>query len=331
MQAHSVNYPQINKIGFFSPLAGVGKECGYGYAAFELISAWQKLKIPVWAYDREAPVIFNMGQPHFYEDYIPGKLNIGYTPWESTGVPSAWIKYMNKMDEIWVPCQANADWYTEAGVKVPIRVLHHGVNKSHWPNKKRTHTEGPYKFLHVGEPSPRKGGELVYEVFKDTFGDDENVTLTLKGRPRFKLHGKNVRAIPDVLSQGDMTIMHHEHHAMVYPTNGEGFGLIPLQAAATGMPTAVTNWSGPVDYMRFCYPIETRELITPNYEPHVGLWADPDPERIKLIMEDFVNSPNYFFTDAHRKASQIDVQWSWDAIAKTALEWFSDSLNSVSQ
>lgn len=104
----SQNSWRISKIGFFSPLAGVGVDCGYGYAAVELIKAWQRQGVPVWTADKDAPVCFNFGQPHFYER-VEGKLNIGYTPWESTGVPRAWIPKFNLMDEVWTTCEANAD------------------------------------------------------------------------------------------------------------------------------------------------------------------------------------------------------------------------------
>lgn len=319
------------KLGFFSPLAGVGKECGYGYAAFELITAWQRMGIPVWAFDREADVCFHMGQPQFY-DYVPGKLNIGYTPWESTGVPSAWVRYMNRMDEIWAPCQANIDWYRDAGVTRPMRVLHHGVNAEHYPVKRRTWdpADGPFKFLHVGEPAPRKGGEQVYRVFTNYFGGDDRVQLTLKGRPRFDVDAPNVKVLPDVFTQEEMTELYLDHHAMVYPTNGEGFGFIPFQAAATGMPTAVTNWSGPVDYMDYCWPINIRpdkDLREAHYEPHVGKWAFPLDGVVENWFDAFYKSPNYFFGRAFQRGQNLHKSWSWDSIAAQALEWMTESLD----
>lgn len=317
----------IEKIGFFSPLSGVGKECGYGYAAYELITAWQRMGIPVWAYDREAPVAFNFGQPHFYER-VKGKLNIGYTPWESNHVPEAWIKYMNLMDEIWTPCEANADWYRDAGVEVPVRVLHHGLNRNHFPLVKRVKRDDePFKFLHIGEPAQRKGGQMAYEVFRDVFGDRDDVHLTLKGKPRFDVEGDNVTVIRTMLDMPELTQLHLDNHFMIYPTNGEGFGFIPFQGAATGMPTAVTNWSGPVDYMDHCYPIEVEALVEPDYIPHEGLWALPSRESLGNWMESFIKHPHTYFTDAYLKSQDMDAYWSWDNIAKTAVEFITDSLN----
>jgi glycosyltransferase involved in cell wall biosynthesis len=318
---------QLSKIGFFSPLAGVGVDCGYGYAAVQLIQSWQRLGIPVWTSDREAPVCFNFGQPHYYEP-VDGAVNIGYTPWESTGVPEAWIPKMNQMDEIWAPCQANIDWYREAGITAKLRLLPHGLNRDHYPILLRTKKEGePFKFLHIGEPTPRKGGRIVYRVFRDLFGDRDDVSLTIKGSPKYDMVGKNVNVIDWKLSQDEMTQLYRSHHAMVYPTFGEGFGFIPFQAAATGMPTAVTNWSGPVDYMDYCFPIGVEGLVAADYEPHEGLWAKPDEDSVAMWMEYFVKSPSYFFKKSYMRAHKMTRKWSWEEVGKRAVEMMTDSLN----
>lgn len=326
----SLQQSRISKIGFFSPLAGVGVDCGYGYAAVQLINAWQRKNIPVWGFDREAPIAFNMGQPHFYER-IDGALNIGYTPWESDEVPRAWVRQMNRMDEIWVPCSANAQWYIDGGIKVPVRVLHHGLNREHWPLKirKLRHDE-PFRFLHIGGDAPRKGADIVYKVFKELFGNDDRYQLTLKGRKLFfDVDAKNVTHWSSILPADLLTNLYLEHHAMIYPSKGEGFGLIPFQAAATGMPTAVTNWSGPVDYMKYCHPIRVSKFVEADYEPHEGNWAEPDENSVAYWMESFVRSPDYFFNKAFRNATRMDSYWSWDNIATIAIEFMTNSLEQL--
>jgi glycosyltransferase involved in cell wall biosynthesis len=324
------NYERLSKIGFFSPLNGVGVDCGYGYAAVELIKAWQRQGIPVWSHDREAPIVFNMGQPHFYER-VEGAVNIAYTPWESTDVPKSWIVEMNKMDYMLTTCKQNADSFIAAGLKPSISVLPHGINRSHYPLKKRT-LDGPFKFLHIGGDAPRKGAELLLDVFTDKFSENDDVQLTLKSGSvnkslKSRTLPKNVIVIQDKYNQSEMTQLYLDHHGMIYPTKGEGFGLIPFQAAATGMPTAVTEWGGALEYIKLCYPIRVRGLVEADYEPHIGLWADPDPDSVALWMDYFVNSPHYYFSNAYRKAHLMDRNWSWDAIAKDSLMIMSQLLD----
>lgn len=327
-QTEQASFKYPSKIGFFSPLAGVGVDCGYGYAAVQLILSWQRQGVPVWTADREAPVAFNFGQPHFYEQ-IRGALNIGYTPWESTKVPDSWVKEMNKMDEIWTTCEANAEWYRDGGIEVPVKVLHHGINRNHFPIKKRKIGEdGVFKFLHIGEPTPRKGGKLVYEVFCEEFADNPRVSLTLKGSPRFDVECENVIVIDEKLSQAEMTELYLNHHAMIYPTSGEGFGFIPFQAAMTGMPTAVTNWSGPLDYMEYCFPIRVDDLVMADYDPHEGLWAKPSKESVRDLMTSFVSNPSYYFHTCYMAAQQ-DSYWQWDNLGIGALKNMTKSLKTL--
>ena len=318
---------KIDSISFNGSLMGVGTECGYGYAAVELITAWQRQRVPVWWAGEDSPIAFSFSQPPHYEWQNDSQLKIGYTPWESTTLPFGWVEQMNKMDEVWTTSYACKDWFVENGVTRPMRVLHHGINREHFSNKLRKIREGEtFKFLHIGEPADRKGGQYVYEAFVEAFGGKSGVSLTLKGNPRFEVDCPNVDVISDMLSQEDLLKLYHDHHAFVYPTNGEGFGLLPFQAAATGMPTLATNWSGPVDFMKYCWPISVRELREAHYEPHEGNWAIPSMESMIMQMEYMIDSPGYYFHHAFRKAELMDAEWSWDAIAKRSLKWFGEAL-----
>lgn len=322
----------LSKIGFFSPLWGTGTDSGYSYAAVELIKAWQKLGIPVWANDTDAPVIFNMGQPHFYER-VEGKLNIGYTAWESTEISPSWVANMNRMDEIWAPCQANIDWYKAAGVDVPMKVLPHGINPEHWPIRDMQappSSDTVYRFLHIGGDAPRKGALMVYDAFKNVFGDDEDVYLTLKGRKfNFNPKGRNITVLNELIPQDSLRSLYQSHHAMVYPTMGEGFGLVPFQAMATGMPTAVTNWSGPADFVHYGWPIDVHYMTTPTYAPHIGQWAQPKYENVCNWMFRFYENRKKYHQLAGMFARQIHEDWTWEQVARTALESLSDSLVSM--
>lgn len=319
----SLNFP----ISFNGTCLGIGESTGYGYAAVQLIKAWQRKMHPVSWWQEDAPIAFSFSQPEGYEWQNEKQVRIGYTPWESTKLPDGWVERMNKMHEIWAPCHANIDWYKKNGVKVPLRVLPHGINSEHFPLVKRKKAQDePFKFLHIGEPAERKGGEIAYRCFVEEFGDNDEVTLTLKGNPRFKVEAPNVRVIREHLTQDQLRSLYLNHHAFIYPGYGEGFGFLPFQAAATGMPTLVTNWSGPRDYIKYCWPIKVERMMKAHYYPHEGLWAKPDEENFRLWMRYFFESPDYFFSHAFLRVSTMHKQWSWDSVADTSLGWFKELL-----
>jgi glycosyltransferase involved in cell wall biosynthesis len=321
------DFSLLSKVGFHGPLLGVGINDGYGYAAIRLIEAIQRLGIPVWYGDTEAPVILNMGQPEFYT-HVPGKLNIGYTAWESTEIPRGWLQHMNKMDQIWTMCEEMRARFQEV-LDVPVYVLHHGIDRTDWPTEKRK-LNGPFKFLHVGGHAPRKGAKIVYECFKDLFPENNNdVLMVFKGYSfqEFKPEGKNVVVLRDTLTHLEMIHLYYSCHAMIYPCKGEGFGLVPFQAASSGMPTAVTDWSGPADYIERCFPIGVARMSDCNYEPHLGQWAEPVLYDIEKWMNNFYDFPNIMFDLAFDKSTRNEQYWTWDNQAKLAVEKMISSLN----
>lgn len=319
----------LSSISFNGPLRGVGAQQGYGYAAVQLIQAWQNLGVPVWWGKEESPIAFSFGQPQWYEWQREDQIKIGYTPWESTSLPLGWADKMNQMDEIWTTSNACKEWFINNGVKVNVRVLHHGVNVSHFaPRQRKITDDGRFRFLHIGEPAIRKGGRLVYEAFASLYADDPRYSLTLKGNPTFDIEISNVELVRDRISQEALLKLYHDHHAFVYPSNGEGFGFLPFQAAATGMPTLVTDWSGPQDYMEYCWPIKVKQLIPCDYEPHEGMWALPDIDSLMLNMQMVAEAPHYYFSRAFRNAQRMPAKWSWEKIGKLSLEWMQDLLGS---
>jgi glycosyltransferase involved in cell wall biosynthesis len=240
-------------------------------------------------------------------------------------VPASWKINMARMDEIWAPSRANIEWYRENGIEKPMRVLPHGVNTDHWPPRRRR-VGKRFVFLHMGEPTPRKGGRMAYDAFKTLFGDDERYLLILKGKPRFNIDISNVQVVPEYLQWYELRDLYHKANVMLYPGNGEGFGLIPFQAAASGMPTIVTEWGGHLDYIDYCIPIAVDGLCE-VYEPHLGLWANPSfddfLQKISMVVEDYDSYAEW----AYERSFAIHQKWSWDRIAATSIGWFESLLS----
>lgn len=177
---------------------------------------------------------------------------------ESTEVWPHWIDSMNKVDEIWTGNEFAAEAVRNSKVKTPVYVFEHGIDEG-WTPKMRG-KGSKIRFLHVDSGSPRKRADLVEKAFLSLFKGNMDVELTLKYHSHeydggysvldlFKEH-KNVRRIYKTISQEEMVELFHSHDVLVYPSEGEGFGFIPLQALATGMPTISTGrWCSYEQYM----------------------------------------------------------------------------------
>lgn len=181
---------------------------------------------------------------------------------EATRVWSHWIQTMNSVDEIWVGNQFAADAVINSGVTTPTFVFEHGIDDMWKPFKRGKGDK--IRFLHVDSGSPRKRADLVEKAFLELFKNNKNVELTLKFHGEklgneFGVHklfneivmDNNIRKIYKTLSHEGMIELFNSHDVLVYPSEGEGFGFIPLQALATGMPVISTGvWCSYEKYMK---------------------------------------------------------------------------------
>lgn len=237
--------------------------------------------------DPACPVQICFSNPYNYK-FHDGQYKIGYTPWESTYIPDSWVEKMNECDEIWATSEWVRDVYVANNVKPPIFVYEHGIDAQWQPVKREP---GPVvKFLHIGEPALRKGGQMALDAFREAFGDRTDVHLTMKAYEQHYLRTwnekgfakvfnetfNNVELLVENISRAQLVQLYADHDVMVYPTYGEGFGFLPLQALATGMPVISTDdWAPYKDYLaplainsrmdRSIWSIHPGDVFYPNY------------------------------------------------------------------
>ena len=103
--------------------------------------------------------------PYYYQFEVPRI--VGYTPWEFTAIPPAWIHQLNQCEQIWTTSEWCKTIYEQYNLDVPINVLAHGIS-SEWHVHEREIGDKFY-FLHVGGELPRKNGAMVARAFLELF------------------------------------------------------------------------------------------------------------------------------------------------------------------
>jgi glycosyltransferase involved in cell wall biosynthesis len=301
---------------------------GFGAAGFNLIRSLQKQGHTVLFDDASAPVQISFCQPTWY-NFHPGQYKIGYTPWESTELPHGWKEAFNKCDEVWATSEWVANVYRNAGVTVPVKVYEHGL-ESKWEPMKREN-DGVTRFLHMGEPALRKGGQLAIDAFRAVFGDREDVHLTIKSYYAHYLrvwsegdvvlpetsHYKNVTVITDMLYHDELMDLYANSDVMVYPSYGEGFGLIPLQALGTGLPVICTDdWAS---YRKFLGPLVLRGRYERSiWAVHPGNVYYPDYESLKGIMRFAHENIDWLHDYYYDQAADVHKMYDWDEKTRDA-------------
>jgi len=332
------------KISFYTVRGDIREDNGFGYAGNSIRNSLQNLGHDVSLFDDQADVQLSFCHPTYYEPNH--QYQIGYSPWESSALPEGWLEGFNSMDEVWTTSRKCQEWFHDAGVEKPIYVYEHGVD-SIWTPKHRK-PQQKIRFLHIGDPAPRKGGQLAFEAFIEAFGARQDVHLTIKanghnttrayvpgqirrGGPRNILglpHQvyRNVTLIEDSLSLEELVALYHSHDVLVYPSWGEGFGLIPLQALATGMPTICTaEWAS---YDRFLgnLALDSHEVSSPWPDIHPGMMSEPDRHHLVELYRYSYENFDALSRTHFDNAEDVHSQYNWNELTKNAFTYLENKI-----
>jgi glycosyltransferase involved in cell wall biosynthesis len=108
----------------------------------------------------------------------------------------------------------------------------------------------------------------------------------------------------------------HEHDVLLYPSWGEGFGLIPLQALATGMPVILTSGWADYDYYMPDLNIKSKLTYNPWQQTHPGKMFKPDFEDFKNKIKYAEENIEMLFDRHYNSALDIHKNWSWEKVVK---------------
>ncbi len=210
-----------------------------------------------------------------FDPYVPGRVRVGRTMFETDRIPADWVPRCNALDEIWVPTEHNRESFAAAGVD-PHRIA---VIAEPFELDRIDRDAAPLDipgahgtvFLAAFDWSLRKGWDVLLSAWCDAFQAGDDVTLVLKvwatsrgiGTPEIQEEllgalaraGRDPRAIADLvivedlLPAHDMCRLYAACDAVVAPTRGEGWGRPLVEAMAMGRPVVATAWSGPSAFL----------------------------------------------------------------------------------
>jgi glycosyltransferase involved in cell wall biosynthesis len=322
------------KVSFTGAPEYMDRNVGYGEASFNIFNSLNKLGIECKVKSKDAPIGISFTFPDKYT-FSNNQYKIGYTPWESTSVFNTWKEPLNNViDELWTTSNWCAEMFSKHTNK-PIFVYEHGVLDNWIPKKRELNSSRPFRFLHIGEPSFRKDGQMVVDAFINLFGDDPNYELILKcsnmnttriydkdtgnvkgSPPAFY---KNIRIIESYLSVEQVDGLYDLCDVVVYPSWGEGFGFIPLQGMAKGIPTICTGvWATYERYITM--PIDSVLTDSPWPIVHPGQMFKPDYSQLKFYMKDVVENYDKYSDLAYKNSFLVHKDYNWDKVSKPAVD-----------
>jgi glycosyltransferase involved in cell wall biosynthesis len=132
-----------------------------------------------------------------------------------------------------------------------VHMAPYGVNIKDFKPRRDFRKIDKMRFLFVGSFSQRKGISYLLQAFKELENEGENISLTMAGRgimdyDLVKSYELKCLETHVNLPLEKLVELMQESDVFVFPSICEGFGLVLIQAMATGMPLITTyNTSGP--------------------------------------------------------------------------------------
>lgn len=196
-----------------------------------------------------------------------------------------------------------------------IKILPEGINFKPWDPGQFFKKDLEYTFTYVGRYAKYKGIDSAVKAFGQFKKDYPNSKLWIVGKENKSFKEKVLEPICETykLEQGKDIIFHgfvseekklelmSRSHAIIYPSDREGWGLTVTEAAAVGTPSIVYNSAGLIDAVD---------------QGRAGFLSKQNsPEGLLEAMIDSVENSNLYET-VKTEAYSYSKQFQWETTAQ---------------
>lgn len=329
----------------------------FGNISRAIVRALQEAKIPVTIYDivNLNPIYEDIRAPVAMDNHAPVSILIGYpsqssgwfqghehtvmvTVCETSRIPSDWASICHWMKFTVVPSAFCADAFQDSGVK-NVKVIPHGIDSrllvvGNQEGKAGAPDGAKLRFLHVsGAVSfpPRKGTpQLLYAWRRIAKRYPAHLYLKMSKIPQL------LDALESLKLQDSVTILPEEQihpstarqfyrqfDAVIQPSRGEGFGLVPLEARSCGVPAIFTNATGHAEYFD---PRVDIEVETSSWTPmktqgnEYGMAPGVTIAAVEAGIEKFMTDIQGCKARTETWAKEQAERWIWSRVLKPLVE-----------
>ena len=257
-----------------------------------------------------------------------GKCHIGGTMFETTEIPDWWAEVTEThTDALIVPTEFCKEVFAKK-ISKPIKVAPLGVDTQLYK-----HVERPpspvFTFLMAGQLGIRKGADVAIKAFQEEFGSTEPVRMILKTRTNVldtldaTISDDRITVVDGDYSRPQMLDFYEAGDCFLAPSRGEGAGLTPREAMATGLPVIATNWSGLTEIMdtKYGWSLDYDIVPVPTRFRHflggldrgqdLGNWAEPSVAHLRKLMREAYEDQETTAAKGEAAANWIKESWTY--------------------
>ena len=332
-------------IQFYAPLTGYAS---FATVARGLIEEINK-SIPVCAYDIDpakrydgitctrggiieaAPVALYVGPILQSPAYLAKhKIKIGCFVCEADKLPAGMVEVCNSLDLICVPSLWCKSVFIKSGVQREILIVSHGVHEAYRPIGNPGEI---FTLLHLCSSvkyPERKGTPQLIEAFQKLNLASKSIQLTIRtvGYPTEDweqriLVGK-VRGVALESTATDRPSIHarryNQVHAIVQPSRAEGFGIVPLEARACGVPVLYNAATG----FGMHFPIEKPASVGVvgvrvgdlefSWGDEEGLAPGLNSDDVAMALQELLLNYRILRQNALKNSEVVRKEWAWSKV-----------------
>jgi glycosyltransferase involved in cell wall biosynthesis len=281
---------------------------------------------------------------------VPNAVNVGRAMFETDRLPTGWLELLMPRDEIWVPCEHNAEAFRRSGLpEAKLRVLGETIDFGVYspgiePYPLRFEDER-FTFLSNFDFGERKGWRQLIAGWAEAFSADDSVRLLLKTgsythgadyaserirdyiRHRFGADAIDKMAPIEILSArlpaDEVPGLYAASDAYVLASRGEGWGRPYMEAMAMGLPTIGSRWSGNLDFMNDdnswlvdgkLVPVAPDAEAFPTHLTQGHKWFEPDVDALAEALRSVAREPEAARAKAAGARAELIEKFGPDAI-----------------
>lgn len=288
------------------------KRYGYGRHLEGYLSGVPKNVV----FDPKASVSVNMNVPNAAEGWWEGQYKACFTMWETDTIPSWFLRYLPLYDHIIVPCDHNVELFSRHHPRVSK--AQEGID-----TKLFRPTDVPrldkFQFRAAGSLWYRKGFDVLVDVFNKLKLPDAELHIKAaphaRDTPTTNL-GPNIYLHRQWMTEQEQVEWFAQADCMVAPSRGEGWGLIPMQTIAMGIPTIMTLTTG---HLEFAHLATGTVSCGFSQSPTLGgWWSEPNREELAAQMLAHYNNRDTFKQQAMTNVSSI-AKYTWKEASRQLL------------
>jgi len=172
------------------------------------------------------------------------------------------IWFFNQMEEVLVPSKSTQDQIIEKGISPEkVKPLWTWVDTKIFSPIKRDSRiwekykmDGEVKFLYVGRVSKEKNLELLADAFINIIKTGLHCSLIITGDGPYRCElERKLEGYPALftgfLTGEELTTLYASSDVFVFPSATDTFGIVILEAQASGLPVIVSDEGGPKELM----------------------------------------------------------------------------------